>query len=1004
MIVEDQVKQFADRARRDGTTFHALLDPDRFPLIFLKDGELSGIQYDLIRKLMANSGVNIQITPCGTHEEYLKLKNNKQFDIILDTAFDFSQAETTGVRLCNSYFSTPVSLLIRKGNAVHTDKIALLSSSNLSKLLIENGLGSEKLVYFPSIKEVVEAVKQGSVDGAYLYTRTCNEVIRFDTSDVLASKLTPNLQMEYAIAVNRGAPQELFALLCHATATLSDEDIQDSVEKYEFNPTLKYTVVETIKRNPVKTVAVLLVILAIIVSGFSFILLARRKLYRNAKILEKLPLRFFVVDRKGTVLLLNTPDLPDTPCRTISDLDEPVITDIMKKLAAEAFLTGTAQVDYDYGKEKRSAVASRLPASIFGKDAVVWVSQDTTALHEARAEALDLAVRMQVNLRSIGDAVIGTDAQGLITLMNPAAEKFCGITEAEARGKKHEDCFNIVNYETGEPVDSPVRSVLATGKKVELANHTDLISLDGTRKHIADSAAPIPGQDGSIRGVILVFRDVTDEYDKRDRLRDLNESFRISADMSRVTVFYFNPVDWSISGVTSLEKYIPVKDGKLLPYKQWVFAADLEGLEQYTKEVRGGKLMDASTIFRSEYGGKVRTFRCFLRRSSKAIEEQGEELIGVIQEITEYVEQENLLSETQRMWELIGDALPIHLFAKNVDDDFRYMMGNRKFAEFVGKTSKELFGKTDQELFPRTKDSQWFENCDREIVKSGQVQQFQETVADVNGREFQLQTLKTTLAGPGGKNLLVGVSMDITEQQLLERMERARTKALEVFFSASDIQTAFASTLKILSEYSGAVFTCVLKRKNEETRDMELFSDYRVADIPPMWPQGEVIHFEPEWCDQQILLRRQGTIQCPDLDVSSKLSDCQVIKTLRLKEGIRAASMAGIFQKGNLWGELVVGFATPRNQYDQLYETFLNSFVYLLEVMIERTNMEYTVRESLTRLELASEMGRAAAFVYDLDRQKLSGSRQLSQYWPERDGQFIPFTEWVHPDYLPKCN
>ncbi len=1000
VIVEDRAERFAENAKRNGTTFSALIDPDRSPLVFLKKGKLSGIQYGVIRKLIANSGIEIRIIPCRTHEEYLELKKKGQFDIILDARYDFSQAETDGFLLCNTYLSTPISILQRKNRIHHSGKIALLTGSNLSYMLLKNGLAPENVIYFPSIDAVVEAVKNGSVDSAYLYTRTCNEIIRIDLSETLSSRLIPYLRMEYALAVNRKAPRELFALLNHATAMLSPDDIQDSFANYELNTPQKSSLADVIRQYPRMAVVVMLSILIFVISSFGYILLARRKLYRNAKILKKLPLRFFVADRNGKLLLLNTPDLKNIPRRTISELAGPDTTAIMKKCVDEAFKSGSAQVDYVYGSEKRSAATSLLPASIFGRETVVWISQDTTALHDARAEAVELATRMRLNLKSIGDGVIGTDAQGCITLMNPAAEMFCGITEAEAYGKKHEDCFNIVNYETGEQVSSPVRRVLATGETVELANHTDLIALDGTRRHIADCASPIPGPDNSIHGTILVFRDVTDEYNKRDRIREMNESFRIATDMSRVIVFCFNTVDRTISGVTPLEKFIPVKDGKLAPFEEWVLAEDIEGLKQYTEDVCLGKIVDASNIFRSYHAGVVRTFRCFLRLASHS----DVALIGVMQEITEYVEQENLLTQTQQMWGLIGDTLPVHLFAKNVDDNFHYVMANKKFANFVGKTTLELIGKTDRELFPRVKDSTWFEHCDNDIVKSGTIQQFQETVADVHGQEFQMQTIKTTCIGPGGKKLLLGVSMDITEQMLLLQMEHARTQVLEVFFSSPDIQTGIGTTLKILSECNEAVFCCVLKRKNEETLDMELFSECRAPNIPPVWTEQEDIHFEPEWCGQQMLLHHEGTIHCPDLDLPSKMSDCEVIKKLHRKLGIKAVSLVGIYQKGVLWGELVIAYQSPHQQYGSLYEVFLCSFAHLLEMMIARSNMEYRLRESLTRLELAAEIGQSTAFVYDIDQQKISGSRQLSRFWPQRNGQFIPYSEWVHPDYLSKCN
>ena len=57
----------------------------------------------------------------------------------------------------------------------------------------------------------------------------------------------------------------------------------------------------------------------------------------------------------------------------------------MTKTVEEAFRNGSALADYDYQDTKRSAIASRLPDSIFGVAAVIFISQDTSELHEAKA-------------------------------------------------------------------------------------------------------------------------------------------------------------------------------------------------------------------------------------------------------------------------------------------------------------------------------------------------------------------------------------------------------------------------------------------------------------------------------------------------------------------------------------------------------------------------------------------------------------------------------------------
>jgi len=128
--------------------------------------------------------------------------------------------------------------------------------------------------------------------------------------------------------------------------------------------------------------------------------------------------------------------------------------------------------------------------------------------------------RLAITLRSIGDGVIVTDRETRVTRMNTTAERLTGWPELEALGRPLVEVFRIVNQRSGETVPNPAEQVIATGRIVELANDTALLARDGRRLFIEDSAAPIPGDDGDIAGVVLVFSDVTERYVARQALRE----------------------------------------------------------------------------------------------------------------------------------------------------------------------------------------------------------------------------------------------------------------------------------------------------------------------------------------------------------------------------------------------------------------------------------------------------------------------------------------------------
>jgi len=113
-------------------------------------------------------------------------------------------------------------------------------------------------------------------------------------------------------------------------------------------------------------------------------------------------------------------------------------------------------------------------------------------------------------LKSIGDAVIATDNNGRVTFMNPVAENFTGWRQEDATGEELTEIFNIVNEQTHAVVKNPVDKVLKTGLIVGLANHTMLISKNGSIIPVDDSAAPVKDEKGNVSGVVLVFRDVTE--------------------------------------------------------------------------------------------------------------------------------------------------------------------------------------------------------------------------------------------------------------------------------------------------------------------------------------------------------------------------------------------------------------------------------------------------------------------------------------------------------------
>ena len=146
-----------------------------------------------------------------------------------------------------------------------------------------------------------------------------------------------------------------------------------------------------------------------------------------------------------------------------------------------------------------------------GRRLLYAILVDVTDREHYRDELIQEKELLRTTLRSIGDGVVTTDNLGFITGINAVAEHLTGWDSEAAVGRPFADVFILQNEDTGLTVENPIQKVLETGRVVGLANHTELVDLRGARTPITDSAAPIRSENGTTFGVVMVFRDVSDE-------------------------------------------------------------------------------------------------------------------------------------------------------------------------------------------------------------------------------------------------------------------------------------------------------------------------------------------------------------------------------------------------------------------------------------------------------------------------------------------------------------
>ncbi|MBG1241690.1 GGDEF domain-containing response regulator [Nostoc sp. NZL] len=163
-------------------------------------------------------------------------------------------------------------------------------------------------------------------------------------------------------------------------------------------------------------------------------------------------------------------------------------------------------------------------------------------------------------LKSIGDAVITSDASGTVTFMNPIAEVMTGWNYSDAFGKEATEVFNITHEKTRVIIESPITQVLQSGVTVGLPEQTILIARNGVEIPIDDSIAPIKDDNGNITGAVLVFQDITERKQILEALARRQQEFKalvenapdiISRFNSQLRYVYVNPAIEKVTGISA---------------------------------------------------------------------------------------------------------------------------------------------------------------------------------------------------------------------------------------------------------------------------------------------------------------------------------------------------------------------------------------------------------------------------------------------------------------------
>lgn len=426
------------------------------------------------------------------------------------------------------------------------------------------------------------------------------------------------------------------------------------------------------------------------------------------------------------------------------------------------------------------------------------VSFDVTEIVKSEKALSQAEKKSRTILEAITEGIFGTDLNGIITFVNPAACNLLGFTEGEMIGKDAHLLFHH-SFLDGKPYpidECPMHKSLKNGEPILSSEF--YWKKDGSSIPVEFSSNPF-FTDGKISGAVVSFRDVTI---KRKLEEELNIALKKADNALKLAHagfwnFPLNQNEYIQQSQKTVEIFglHPAKDHKY-PFKLWrklLNDADESSAKIVFEELENlilGKSENYDIVysFKRPIDGKVIWVREFAVKNKDFM--GNSQIFAVIQDITKMKLIEEELSLAAIAANSIIDNIPIPTFVNEKYENTLVRINNA-MADFHGFKMEEIQGESC---------ANWYENQEdiekiRSIVsKVGEVTNYPVKFKRLKTGEVRDTLVSLRPINYFGCDCLVGSILDITD---ITRVEKELALSLSTADSIIDsimIPTIVAKT------------------------------------------------------------------------------------------------------------------------------------------------------------------------------------------------------------------
>lgn len=227
----------------------AIVEPDRAPYSYFENGTAKGIMPEIFNKIEDLTGISFDIIQADDRNDYFRrIQGEDHIDVRIDALNDFDAAEKSGYKLTDSYLSATLSKVT--GKTASTTAVALTENGDPTQDRTDLKAGDQPLVYYPTVGECIDAVKNGNASETYVYTYCAQRYLLQDSTGGLTAVLLPQYEVQFSLGVARDDDPLLVTILDKAVnyvnGSISQQIILDQTKAVQHS----LTFTDYVRSNP----------------------------------------------------------------------------------------------------------------------------------------------------------------------------------------------------------------------------------------------------------------------------------------------------------------------------------------------------------------------------------------------------------------------------------------------------------------------------------------------------------------------------------------------------------------------------------------------------------------------------------------------------------------------------------------------------------------------------------------------------------------------------------